>query len=481
MPLRQLVVSFIGRQDINNWGKTGEDRSPIFRLVAHLFERPQYPLADTRFLLLWEDDPAKPEQRAFVDTLAQDFEAYGWEDLDFCPTPLVLPRGPTDLDALYSLSWKAILKQKGRGDPEVVFNVTSGTAFMQATLILAAECLPLRRPRLFEMSKQHNVQEILLPYVIASRERRTPRGPTASPHLPEATRRSLLPHTVIDDPAAERAYAAIHKEALQPTVSPRLLVLGPAGSGKWHALRQFAQWRGGREIHRFEQEGPLEVPENACLLIRWLDRWNPQQLETLNTLSARRPDIAIGATFRTDARDALMSIGPARGSLPGATVAVLPSLAVREDFVDLGIAAAERLGIMSGKIRERLQRELERQTRNLPRGLHDLETLVRTAQRHSTGRHPDEAAFKAAAAVLDTEEMLAELFRRLHALDFAGGEMPFKDVVDDLEKAVVLRVLAVNPSKTAAERLLGLNRNSGIAEAEKRPWRTRPADPEPPG
>ncbi|MGH6829624.1 MAG: hypothetical protein ACREDG_00505, partial [Methylocella sp.] len=366
----RLIVSFIGNADIKGFPPSpdGRECSPILRLLLGMSKfEPYIPPARTR-LLLFDDRPGETERRSFCERLQQALPALGLSELQLERRDIILPEGPTDLNALYEGVWAALPRTGLKSVDEVVFHITSGTYGMQLTLLLAAYCRPLDQWRLIETSREQGVREVRPPYVLAAREIHG-RGALPNAKLAKEARRLLLPDTVIDDPLVAARYVEIHKAAKNTRIPSRLLVRGPVGSGKWHACRQFARWRGAETAEWLNPGDAPDLPKGATLLIRHLDLWPEPTLRRLTLLAAERPDLAMAATFRTD----LTPVAPldvlAREGLRGAGQINLPALGSRTDVAALGEAVARRLGLPDGKLKERLHYEFlyELQTDVYPR------------------------------------------------------------------------------------------------------------------
>ena len=472
-PLTRLVISFIGNTDLRYLQPQEENLSPIRRVLNGLSTlQPYIPPARTRLLLLDDDRPGQSDRADFCAALGSQLPGLGLEGLRVERWPVVLPEGPTDLNALYENVWAAIPTSGPEQADEIVFHLTSGTPAMQLTLMLAAHCLRLDQVRLIETSHQQGVCEVRPPYVLAARERRL--DVRSKSRLPEPARRTLLSDTVLDDPPVQAVYAALYKAATTRKLPQRLVVRGPVGSGKWHACQQFARWRRGEVAQWFEPASPPELPDKATLLIHRLDTWPPSALQGLAVLAATRPDCAIAATFRTDLTPAAPLEVLARDGLRGAAHLDLQALGARSDVVALGAALARQLGILDGKVKERLQYELL--TDLYPNNLHDLKSLLATAAARSPGAHPERAAYIQARQLRDTQALLAEACQILTGMDFGPNRRRLDDVLEVIRAVIVQRARADGRSQGEIGELLGISQQTVSAilksRLDLRGWRT---------
>lgn len=449
--MKRLIVSFIGDRDIKYLPPQGEDMSPILRLLIGLPGglRPER----TRLMLFDDDVPPKRERLDFCARLEAILPELGLAGLTIDRHPIAMPAGPTDMNCLYEVVWAAIPKSGKDCADEVVFHFSSGTASMQATLLLAANCLRLDRVRVIETSRQYHVLEMRLPYVLAARDIREQERARARPGLDAEARKTLLPETVIDDPLVEAAYAALHKAVVDEKKRPaRVLVRGPEGSGKATATP--------------------DLPAGATVLIRHLDTWPVGALARLTLLAAERPDLAIVATLRTDRPQVAPPEVLASEGLRGAGQVELPALGVRGDVAALGESLARQLGLKDGLLKERFQHEWL--TDVFPRNLHDLKSLLATADLYGPHGHPDRAAYRQARHRQAAEHRLAEAWQALAAMDFGPGRPSLDERLAAIRAATVQRVSAQGRTQQETGDLLGLSRSTvqailgTLSEADRR-------------
>ncbi|MFB1490238.1 MULTISPECIES: hypothetical protein [unclassified Thiocapsa] len=464
-PPTRLILSFIGNTDLKFFEPQGDDQSPILRLLLASLDpdsdlqkgRPIKP-QDTR-LALFDDRAGQHERARFCERLHEQLPGLGLDGLTLERRAVTLPKGPTDLSALYEQVWATIPTSGPEAVDEVVFHLTSGTPAMHLTLMLASQSLRLDEARLFETSREQGVRELKPPYALALRRKRErERVAYQSPgSLSEEARKGLLKDSVLDDPHGESAYAALHKAAINRKQPQRVLIGGPTGSGKWHACKQFAQWR--------QCDAPVvwsdpahcpELPEGATLLIRWLDVWPEPALNQLALLADARPDLAIAATVRTDRALGGGCGAHARRILP--VQIALPALGARSDVLALGEALARQLGLLHGKLKERLQYDLL--TDVYPCNLHDLKALLATAGAHSPGAHPKREAYLQARDRHAARRLLEEAWQAVAGMDFGPGRHRLADVLDAIRWAIAQRALADGRSQDDVGALLGCGQST---------------------
>jgi len=468
-PKRRLIISFIGNTDLKALGfnpprpdQPGPDQSPIQRLLGGLPSDSQ----SVRLVLLDDDRTGADLRARFCDRLREQLPELGIDGVEVEHCPVTLPDGPTDLSALYEQVWKAIPTSGPDSADEVVFHLTSGTPAMQLTLMLASQSLRLDEARLFETSREQGVRELKPPYTLALRRKRErERVAYQSPgSLSDAARKGLLKGTVVEDTLAESAYAALHKAAGNRKQPPRVLISGPTGSGKWHACRQFARWRKCQDPVIWTDPAHCpELPKGTTLLIRRLDTWPESAWQTLAQLADEHRDLAIAATFRIDRRptDALVGLLPVQIRLP--------ALGARTDVVALAESLAGELGILDGKLKERLQHDLF--TNVYPRSLHELKSLLATANAYSPGAHPERKAYLQARDLHEARQLLDEAWQVLTGMDFGVGRHQLDDVLKAIRAAVVRCALTDGRSQEETGALLGLSQStiSEILKAELDP------------
>jgi hypothetical protein len=266
---------------------------------------------------------------------------------------------------------------------------------------------------------------------------------------------------VIDDPLVEAAYAALYKALTleQKKKTPaRVLVRGPEGSGKWHAATQFARWRDAPVVHWLEASALADMPQGSTVLIRHLDSWRAGDLARLTLLAAERPDMAIVATLRTDHPQMAPLEVQSSDGLRGAAQVELPALGIRSDVVALGESLARQMGIPDGKLKERFQYEWY--TDVFPRNLHDLKSLLATADLHGSSAHPDRPAYLQARNRHAAEDLLADAWRTLAGMDFGPGRPTLDDLLGAVRAAVVLRVKCQGRTQQETADILGLSQST---------------------
>lgn len=460
-PASRLLITFIGGTDLKysavSGGQfdadNGQDMSPIVRLLTRF---PGGLTPRHTSLLLMDDRPEDKLRERYCAMLEAALSAFGLAGMTIHRVPILLPKGPTDLNALYETVWPAI-RVHARQASEVVFHISSGTPAMQLTLLLAANCLRLDNVRLFETSIHQDVLEVIPPYVLAAREVRMGERSRSLPRLPAAARKCLIPDTVIEDPVVEASFAALYKAATRSRFPPRLLIQGPTGSGKWHAAHQFAKWRGQETKEWVSWASPPDPPENSSLLIRHLDTWPQEPLCQLSQLAARRPDLAIAATFRTDKVPASSPAALASDGLRGAAHIGLPALGARSDVAKVGEALARQLGLADGKLKERFGADWL--TDLYAQGLHDMKSLLATAGILSPGKHPEHDAYALTRDIQSSQAALTQAWSMLTNLEFGPGRS-LEDVMKVIRTNVVRRAKAEGRSQQAVAELLGIGQST---------------------
>lgn len=455
----RLVLSFIGNKDIELLQPKGDELSPIRRVLRGLGTlQPSIPPARTRLLLFDDDKPGCDARRRYCEALREQLPGLGLAGLTVTRCPVVLPEGPTDLNALYEQVWAAIpLSGPGRSD-EFAFHISSGTWAMQFTLVLAANCLRLEHVRLLETSRQQGLREVRPPYVLAARDQRACDRGRGRAGLADRARRGLLPDTIVADPRVEETFAALHRAATNRKLPQRVVVQGPVGSGKWHACRQFARWRGQSEVHWLEPESGPDLPEGSTLLVRRLDAWPEPALQRLTRLAAERPDLAVCATFRTDRSPAAPLDALLRDGLRGAVHLELPALGVRADIVALGEALLRQLGAHDGKLKARLQYELY--TDIYPHNLHDLKSLLATSVALSRGAHLERDAYRRVHTAREARTLVHETCHALLGMDFGSGRAGLDEALRVLRWATVERAVAEGRTQKEVAALLGMTQQT---------------------
>jgi hypothetical protein len=459
--MRRLIVSFIGKNDLKHIDPPAgsRDLSPILRLLLHLGGKGG--LAPERTTLrLFDDRPEDAQRSEFCARLAARLPEIGLEGMRIEREAISIA-GPTDLDGLYTSVWNVLPRSEEKVIDEYVCHMSSGTWAMQATLALAASCL-LRPPvRLFETSWEQGVVEIELPYLLGLRQRMMRERQAPRQRLRDTARKTLLADTVLAEPLVEMAYAALERASRRKPAA-RVLIKGPTGSGKWHAARQFALWRGGRALECGHPEvlSTLVVEAGQTVLVRWLDGWNRKALTDLARWCDRHREVAVAATWRTDIPPAADLLTVAREGLREAALVDLPSVGSRSDVVALAEALARQRGIWDGKLSGRFQHDL--MTDVYARNLHDLAMLLATMADHSATAHPDRDGYQRAAQSLRADEARAELhaeFDALIGLHFGLGQPTLGERLEAIKRAVV-RSASVGRTQQEVEKLLGYSQQT---------------------
>lgn len=471
----RLIVSFIGNTDLKFFPPQGEDCSPILRLMLGMkVIEPRIPTVKTRLLLFDDDKPGQTKREEFCNALERIIPECGFAGVTIERYKLSLAEGPTDLHALYEQVWRAIPAAKGLPKTEVLFHISSGVPAMGFTLLLAANCLPLDHVRIFETSAEKDVKEVRLPYVLAAREARYQQRAARRIRLPEKARKTLIEHTVIDDPHVNESYAVLYKCATESRDLPvRLIIKGPAGSGKWHACQQFDKWRGSSSAEWIKPDLQPAIPADCTLCIHDLNGWSEDALRQLTQLSATRPDIAIVATYRTDQPPAAPIETLARDGLRGAVQIELPSLGARNDIASLGIALANQSGIRDGKLHARLHYDW--QTDLYPNNLHDLRRLLINAAAYSDGMHPENDAYRRMRGQIEAEHLLSEAWNVLSGLAFGQGQSSLDELLDQVRYATLSRLVNQGRSQAEVAMLTGMKQTTVSDALKKKPhslWRT---------
>lgn len=451
---KSVVVSFVGGADLKGQATaTPNDMSPVLRLFASGGDRLRIDPRRTRLLLL-DDRPDTEARRAFGQWIEQRLPGLGHDGVNVEVVPIPT-RGPSDRQGLYKGVWEAIPPAASARIDQYLFHLSSGTPAMQATLMLAACCLPLPSARLFETSREKGVEEIELPYLLALRERQRRERTARRPSLNPAARRALMPNTVVEDPSVQVAYAKLYAES-RTRPPRRVLIKGPTGSGKRHAAEQFSRWRNARVRECLGHEAlPDTLADDEVLVARWLDAWPEQGLRALQAWCARHSGAAVIGTWRTDVFAAAGAQAVAGAGLADAVMVELPALTAREDVVSLAEALATARGIWSGKLFKRFQFEFV--SDHYVRNLHDLATLLATGT-DGPSRHPKRDKMASAIRHLDADAARARLrqvFEGLSGLHFGSGQPTLAERLEDIRLAVVQCAKAGGRSDREAGALLG--------------------------
>lgn len=483
---KRLIVSFVGHQDLKHFQidsgpppQRGADSSPILRLLQALNDRGELGGAK---LLLFDDEPASGRRKQFATALTQASQQAGLPVDIPDPVPITGHDGPTDLDGLFWAVWDKLNLPAAQRPDDIVFHVTSGTPAMHLTMMLAALCL-YERSRIFETSNRPgaSASEIRPPYGIALKKRSRPHA-SAARGLPDRARNTLLPGLVVEDAVAVAEFAALYRTA-QSTKPPRVLIRGPAGSGKWWAARQFARWRGkGHAQVEWLDAASLDacppITVKSTILIRHLDRWDEGRLHALQAWCVRNPLAAVAATWRDDRPPRVALNQVTEIGLRAAAQVCLPAFFARDDKLALAKAMAKEQGLLTTKMHARLQHQML--APSAPKSLHELAQVLAHAASRSDSRNIEREAFDQGLQMLQAQESLAALhaaFERILELRFEDCKL--ETVLEDVKHAAVR--LASMQGRTHAEiaAILGCSRatvGNWLGAAADSAQRQRPQD-----
>lgn len=268
-----LLVSFIGDRDLELSGlppsrararePQPDERSPLLRVVDDLIERNLFGAGGS--ILLLDDRAPKGDDRG--EKYASMLKEYVTQLLDadsvsVTPYPLRIA-DPTDLDRLHK-EVVEVIKSCATERSDVLINLTSGTPAMHTTLVLAASYLPLKRPRFFQSSKFHGVEETQLPYMVYVKRRiEVDRAPNRNIRVALRNADPLVgirwpAFTVRSDPAVVMILAAIARARCKPHP---ILVAGPTGSGKTRAALTGA-FNAGLEPREIDAQYEFHLPSS---------------------------------------------------------------------------------------------------------------------------------------------------------------------------------------------------------------------------
>lgn len=483
---RTLIVSFIGNTDLEcsqkrnaplrenmeqtDTRKLPED-GPIFKLLLAQGDPQLFELntreSETTLLLFDDDKPGKTERKEFCDNLTEILKQNGLS-VEIERAAIAMPKGPTDLDALYGAIGKNIPTSGSDKPDQVIFHISSGTPAMKFSLLLASFYLPLKSSCLVETSRERGVKKVNPPFILAAKAK--DRSEKAKQQkLPEKILNNLPSHTVIDDSSVHHKYATLYNYvSKKKKEKKRILVTGATGTGKWHACHQACQWvEDGKSVVQWTEGAQPEVTdETAILMIKHLDSFSSTALEQLNSLASERETLIIMATYRTD--NWLQSPGTLaknRAAMGGACIIELPSLAMRDDIIRLAEALAKKHGIASGKIKERLQLDLLNAV--FPNNLHDLESLLITADAASNTKHPETGAVTNEIILNQSNNAMKDIFRKLNTMEFhEDANLP--ELLNDLKECVIRKAYTIFKTQDAVAKKIGISQTQVYEILKKR-------------
>ncbi len=436
--MRNLIVSFIGNTDLKLAGlapdetpSKPDEQPPLFRVVNDLVSRNLFGKDDA--ILILDDRAARGDDRGrrFCAMLEQSVAVLlDVPSIQVTPLPIDISN-PTDLDRLHK---EAVAAIKGTADDrtQVIFNLTSGTPAMHTTLVLAGSYLPLARPRFFESSRERQVVEINLPYMVYVRSRiEVARSPNRQVRQlmkkGDPLRGIKLPRlTSVADAAVAAVFGAVAKARNKEFP---VTVAGVTGSGKAY-VAQAAGLNAGLSVCVVDAEFARKLPEkpgttadstHLNIILRHLESASDELLCDIGQALDRHPDWRWTVTLRSDraprASDSPLYTALRRRLATGGEF-LMPPPNLRTDVVELAEHMFEEAGQWPTKVKERFQYELGSAV--LADGLHGLRRWVNNAAGLAPTRHTDESAFKAARKQLLAADAIDVLLRATAVLA-AGG------------------------------------------------------------
>ncbi len=437
------IITFIGNSDLRSAGISASklpprenDEGPIWRFVKHQFDKGEMETPGSLILLL-DDKPDDGRRATYANWLGNKIASVP-KSVAVDRILLELGNKPTNLNLLFRETFKQIPPEEDNHETHLL--VSPGTPAMYATLVLAAEFLKMKGPRVFESSIEEGVVEIHLPYDIGLRPHQRSRRAPNTRGRPGTFLRELLPDTVLDDTGTRAIYEALYR-SMQNSTRRGILLYGAAGSGKTHAARQVAHWLGCNNptnVDALPLPRASDLGDCETVIVRNLQSTN-SALDGWKGLMAALPQTQFVFLWRTDAAD--LDAGPDQavqaGLAPGGSYR-MPSLAEREDQITLVEAFARRANKWSGKVRERFQYTLMKH--DAARNLHELETWVELAAAYSDGSHISGVAVDRATLQIEAAQAqgLLQKVTQVIADQSFIGRVPFEKLQQSSEELTLI-------------------------------------------
>lgn len=453
MPRPRLIVSFIGGTDLNCAGlvhsrkppQESTDPGPILRSLEYFLDKEGFGGVPGDRILLLDDRPADPVRIQYCQWLQGQVARRG-PALEVEHAPLALA-GPTNLDTLFAETRRVIPEGPTY---ETIFLASPGTPAMYATLVLAAEYLKLRRPRLIESSREQGVQDMKLPYELGLRPRqRSWRAPNRQglPAAPDG----LIEGTVCSDPAVLALYAALRRVSRYQQ-SPAIVICGPHGSGKHHAARQMAHWRDHEPLLLSARSTPADVPSTGTVIVT--DLQAADDFPAWLALRRRHPETQFVFLWNESTTDLDVEETVKAHFLAPEGIFRLPALAEREDQIALAESFARAVGKLDTKVRQRLQYPL---MRHAPvSNLHELKSWISTAAAYSETPNLDSAGVERSLRTIKADAArtwLKEMSRILSQQQYVG-RVPLDTLLDAIQMTCwIIHRDGGNSDETIADRL----------------------------